>query len=70
VKSEVMRLLMEGVAEEVRAVSKRIDPIEGECSAQRWSSATEGETHRELEKKSEETKTLEKDISSISDGQE
>jgi hypothetical protein len=30
-----MRLLMEGVAEEVRAASKRIDPIEGECGAQR-----------------------------------
>jgi hypothetical protein len=41
---------MEGVAEEVRAASKRIDPIERECGAQRWSSTTEGETHTELEK--------------------
>jgi hypothetical protein len=39
-----------GVVEAVRASSKRIDPIEGECGAQRWSSTAEGETHRELEK--------------------
>jgi hypothetical protein len=45
-----MWLLMEGVEEEVRATSKRIDPIEEECGAQRWSSTVEGETHRELEK--------------------
>jgi hypothetical protein len=39
-----------GVAKEIRAASKRIDPIEGEFGAQRWSSAAEGETRRELEK--------------------
>jgi hypothetical protein len=47
---EMMQLLMEGVAKEVRATTKRIDSIKGECGAQRWNSAVEGETHRELEK--------------------